>query len=510
MSRTARAISIAIMILALSNAFPALSSAEELSVSVDKVDSDDFPLVIAHLAIIDEKGLPVLGLAPEAVTATEDGVPIAKPTLSPLVAAQEPLAVTLVVDTSQSMAGKPLEDARNAAGSFIDELGPNDTAAIIAFAGQVLPMGDFTSDKNALKSTLATLPVGPNTALFDALIKSIELAQRAPVARRVIVVLSDGEDTSSRQPRDVALRAAASARIPIYTIGLGPNLDRRALEQIASSTGGRSLYAPSSADLQSTYRALASQLKSRYSLKFNSQVKADDNEHELVISVRRQDKKSQTTTRFKATSRAPRIAFLSPRETTLTGKMTAVEVKVESAAPVTRVDFSIDGETVSEVTREPFRFVWYRETQEPGSHVIGVTVTDAAGNRSTEEMTVSIVVPTTPEPVVAPEPLSLEAFAETPIPTHSTWMSLAPVTAAAFAIAGLVLVVSRQREARAARRRTVSRSRRWLSTPRCPVCGKRRLTPGSCRSCRDRQQRAIQERLMHFLRSDSSRQDSPS
>ena len=507
MSRLARVIGALAALLAALAAFPPEVAAQDLSVFVDNVDSGQFPAVTAHLTVIDDKGMPVLNVPPEAVSITEDGLPVSKLHLSPLVATQEPVAVTLVIDVSQSMAGKPLESARNAASSFIDEIGANDTAAIIAFDGQLSTVSSFTSDKVSLKNALGSLVVGPNTALFDAVVGSIEATRQAPTDHRVIILLTDGQDTNSKQSRESALKAAATARIPIYTIGLGSSLDRQVLEQIASTTGGRSLYAPSSEDLQSAYKGLASQLKSRYVVTFNSQLQADNREHAMLVSVGYQNKKAETTSRFLAKARPPHITFVNPKETTLTGKMTAIEVKVEAITAVARVQFSIDGEVVSEAEREPFRFVWYREASDVGSHLIEVTATDAAGNSSTQRMPVSVVAQSTPEPTFTPPPTPVPL----PVPTTESapiWMSLVPVPAAASALLGLALVASRHRGTQASKSRSPRGAFLTLSGPVCPVCGKRHLLKRTRRSCQEREHQIVQERLQQILRDRSDRHSS--
>lgn len=471
------------------------AAAEELSVFIDRVDSREFPSLTVNLVIINEKGLPVQGITAEALVVREDGKAVSSVSLSPLVADDEPMAVTLVVDTSMSMAGKPLDDARQAAGHFVDEIGPKDEASILAFATDVVAVQDFTSDKEALKAALGSLSLGPNTALFDALAESVDATRRATAQRRVIVLLSDGEDTNSKRNLDSALKSTVAAHIPVYTVGLGNQVDRKILDQIANSTGGHSLYAPTSGDLQSTFSALATQLKSRYVLRARSNVKADNQQHSLAVSLKQQGKKSEATAQFLATQHPPRIKFVSPVEASLKGKSTPVQVTVEAVAPTLKVQFLVDGKVTYEVSREPYRFVWYLDTLSPGSHVLGATAIDSLGNSATESIDVVLDTANPSTDGYASPKLAAAPTENLPQSSSGQWRWIVPLAMGGIAVPGLVLMGKRRTKSRTSFGRKSLRLPFGLSRPRCPICGKGYLPAAGCTFCKEQEAKAISERL---------------
>ena len=76
-------------------------------------------------------------------------------------------AVVLVIDTSSSMAGPPIEAAQAAAQSFVEQLSPDSPVAIVLFNTDVTTALDFTTDREAINQTIETLPFGGQTALYD-------------------------------------------------------------------------------------------------------------------------------------------------------------------------------------------------------------------------------------------------------------------------------------------------------------------------------------------------------
>ena len=113
------------------------------------------------------------------------------------------LAVVLVMDTSGSMAGEPLSLAEEAAVSFVNSLLPKDGAIVIPFADNVGAPSPLTADKQALATTLRGLQAGGSTALYDAVVAAAQSAKSAPLPRKVVVLLTDGQESGNRSAADV-------------------------------------------------------------------------------------------------------------------------------------------------------------------------------------------------------------------------------------------------------------------------------------------------------------------
>ena len=178
----------------------------------------------------------------------------------------------LVMDTSGSMSGTPISDARTAAKTFIGLMGEHDRAAIYSFNGQNLNTSkqevSFTSDKATLNSTIDGLSAVDWTPLYDTVYTAIQYAKTS-ANMPVVIVLTDGNDVTGNDGNGNQYHSAHSlsdcenASIPVYTIGLDPGpfydpLNDTVLKLIAQTSDGGSYYhAPSSSQLQQIYQDLA-------------------------------------------------------------------------------------------------------------------------------------------------------------------------------------------------------------------------------------------------------------
>jgi Ca-activated chloride channel family protein len=194
------------------------------------------------------------------------------------------MSVSLVLDTSSSMDTQmPL--AKQAALDFISQLRPGDVAQVVSFDSRVEVLQPLTTDRALLAAAIQRLRAGGATSLYNAVyIVLNQLAKLRPdatdeIRRDVIVVLSDGEDTSSLVSFEQVLDSAKRSQTVIYSIGLGldetaPPTKRSdgefALRQLTRDTGGRLFLPKRPADLQGVYGQIASELTSQYVLGFLS------------------------------------------------------------------------------------------------------------------------------------------------------------------------------------------------------------------------------------------------
>jgi Ca-activated chloride channel family protein len=197
-----------------------------------------------------------------------------------------PLALALLLDSSASME-QAMAAAQEAAIGFSRTLGPADLATIIDFDTRVETAQGFTSDVGALEDAIRRTAAGGSTALFNAVYIALkELSkvkttgeERAP-RRRAIIVLSDGDDTSSLVSFEEVLDAATRSDTVIYTIGLGvghgpgPRSGSQEgafiLRRLAEQTGGRAFFPKEAKDLAAVYGDIREELSSQYSLAYES------------------------------------------------------------------------------------------------------------------------------------------------------------------------------------------------------------------------------------------------
>jgi Ca-activated chloride channel family protein len=196
-----------------------------------------------------------------------------------------PLALALLIDTSASMEDS-LPIAQDAAVGFVRELSPADVASVIDFDSRVEIRQEFTGDQSALERAIRRTAAGGSTSLYNAvyialkeLRKTIGDEPMAEPRRRAIVVLSDGEDTSSLVGFDEVLDLAVRSDTAIYTIGLfgreTPGVRRSqeapfVLRRFAQQTGGRAFFPVDAKELAAIYGEIKAELASQYSLAYES------------------------------------------------------------------------------------------------------------------------------------------------------------------------------------------------------------------------------------------------
>jgi len=214
-----------------------------------------------------------------------------------------PLALALLLDTSASMELN-LAVAQEAAVGFVRALGPTDVASVIDFDTRVAVRQAFTNDRAALEHAIRETTAGGSTALYNAVYIALkELNKTAldePLAesrRRAIVILSDGDDTSSIVGYDEVLELAARSDTAIYAIGLlGPEqpTNRKppeaqfVLRRFAQQTGGRAFFASASKELANVYDEIRVELTNQYFLAYESNnARRDGQFRRIAVRVER-------------------------------------------------------------------------------------------------------------------------------------------------------------------------------------------------------------------------------
>jgi VWFA-related protein len=220
-----------------------------------------------------------------------------------------PIALSLLLDTSASMEQR-MFIAQDAAIGFARRLRPQDLAQVVDFDTRVEVLSDFTADMSALEIAIRATQAGGSTSLFNAIYISlrelgkIRAKSEDDVRRRAIVLLSDGEDTSSLVTFEEVLDLAKRSETAIYTIGLqsrdnGISKSFReaefVLRQLAQETGGRSFFPQRAEDLAGIYGVIADELSSQYTLGYApSNQRRDGAWRRLNVQVNRQGTSART------------------------------------------------------------------------------------------------------------------------------------------------------------------------------------------------------------------------
>jgi Ca-activated chloride channel family protein len=201
-----------------------------------------------------------------------------------------PLTLGLVLDTSGSMS-ESIGEAKRAAQEFLAAvMTPRDRCFAVGFSERPALLMPLTPDAKALDAAYRDLPAFGMTSLHDALVYGL-YQYRGIRGRKAMVVLSDGDDTSSLVPFADALAFAQRSGVAIYTIGLrigaGSVGIRGKLQKLAEETGGRTFFVSEAAELAGVYAQIENELRSQYFLAFapNPQPKPGER-HALDVEVR--------------------------------------------------------------------------------------------------------------------------------------------------------------------------------------------------------------------------------
>jgi Ca-activated chloride channel family protein len=227
-------------------------------------------LVELYTAVTDRNGRPVDGRAAEQFNKKDDGAP------QQVVRVERvrdlPIKAGILLDTSASMA-ESLEAAQQAALAFFtDTVTPKDRAALITFNDRPRLQVKFTNELLALGGGLAGLKAERGTALYDSIVFALYYFNGLK-GQRALIVLSDGKDESSKFTLADTIDFARRAGVAIYTIGLGPDLERearKALEKFSEETGGRSFLVEDAKELTAIYQTIQEELRSQYLLVYQS------------------------------------------------------------------------------------------------------------------------------------------------------------------------------------------------------------------------------------------------
>lgn len=228
-------------------------------------------LVELPVVVLSENGRPMVGLELTDFTVYEDEEEVVVEGFG--TTADLPLSLAIAVDTSGSM----IEDfpkVRRAVRGFTDELlEEGDQAVLIRFSWDAAVQVNWTDNIEALVTDLDNVTPEGGTSLHDAVVRSLEQF-RGRRGRQAVVLLTDGEDTTSRTDWKVAERFAHTMRIPIFSIGLGVGkLDfssRKILKGLASETGGEAFFPKKVEELPAVYARIAELLRSQYLLWYPS------------------------------------------------------------------------------------------------------------------------------------------------------------------------------------------------------------------------------------------------
>lgn len=221
-----------------------------------------------HATVVDDQGHMVLDLPKSAFAVFENGQP---QTMTSFRHEDIPVAMGIVIDNSGSMREKR-DKVNKAALNLVRSSNPQDQVFVVNFNDEYYLDQPFTSSIKKLSEALEKVEARGGTALYDALVASADyMKAQARLQKKVVFVVTDGEDTASQESLEEAVRRLQEENGPtVYAIGLlGEEKSRRAkraLETLAKSTGGLAFLPRSLDEVDEISRDVAHDIRNQYTI----------------------------------------------------------------------------------------------------------------------------------------------------------------------------------------------------------------------------------------------------
>ncbi len=212
---------------------------------------------------VRDKSDQLLGdLTKDTFKVFEDGV---EQTIREFSLEDRPITMAIVLDSSGSMRDS-MDEVHAAASSFVETLRPQDKALVIDFDDKVFLLQDLTSDQTLLKQSVSSTEALGSTALYDALHAAFRKLSGID-GRKAIILLTDGEDTSSQFAYKRIIEEAKAQNVLIYGIGLG-DVKKGVLKEFSDTTGARAYFVGKAKELAEVYKKIAEELRRQYYISY--------------------------------------------------------------------------------------------------------------------------------------------------------------------------------------------------------------------------------------------------
>jgi VWFA-related protein len=230
------------------------------------------PIVPQIELTIRDMNRQFVDISSDELVVLEDGV---EQRIDAFQEALAPVRIALLLDASGSMR-RDVEQVREAARMFVSSLPKQDRLAIMLFADKAEFEHDITGIREWTNEAIDRYQANGGTALYDAVFASLERLRREE-GRRAVVVLTDGRDENNpgTAPGSVhtyedILGSLRESEASIFAIGMGPNVDRDKLQELADKSGGEAYFPENVQSLTAEYRRILENLRRRFVITYTS------------------------------------------------------------------------------------------------------------------------------------------------------------------------------------------------------------------------------------------------
>jgi Ca-activated chloride channel family protein len=284
-----RLLSLTLLAIALSGTSGPAASPQ--LVRSDQVLRSGVDIVTVTATVLDADGRLVTGLTRDAFEVYEDGE---RQTITQFTNERVPVGLGLLLDTSDSMFGQRIVDARKVVERFLFELLDSaDESFVLAFNHYPHIISRWTSTPDEVTQALAALKPSGGTAIYDAVLGALPMIARRTRERAAVVVISDGADTASDATVSDVRKSLLRSDAFVYAIAIdsprrqaiNTRVNETALSEITGQSGGRTEVVRDMDGLQSATARIAEELNSQYVLAYASPRATDGKYHSIRVKV---------------------------------------------------------------------------------------------------------------------------------------------------------------------------------------------------------------------------------
>lgn len=254
-------------------------AAETEAVQVSAVDTTRFPDI--EVSILAPPGIEGQAIDPGTFALTEGGVP------REIEVRQQPGSeqdIVLAIDVSGGMSGPALDDVKRAASDFVRQAPTGAHIGIVAISSTPQVLSELTTDSEDLLRRIDGLKAGGNSAIADSVVTAAEMLERGEAANNILLLLTDGADTSSAHSMSELPSVLSRSRASLYAVQMStPETNSALLQQVARESRGQYASAGDTAALGAIYQSAARALGNLYVVRYRSEANGDT---QVVASVR--------------------------------------------------------------------------------------------------------------------------------------------------------------------------------------------------------------------------------
>ena len=255
-----------------------------LAVALGQIATFSSKLEVVRIdARVSENGRVILGLQPADFEVRDNGV-LQQVDFASF--AELPLNVILALDASNSVSGDRLQHLRGAGLTLIEALTQADRAALLTFSHAVTLRQPLTGDAARIRGALEALEAGGETSLFDGAYAAMTLARPDGESRNLVIVFSDGQDTSSWLTPGRVVDLARYTDATVFAVAVRGPRSPDFLRDLTGATGGSVIEIESTRDLAATFTRILDEFRQRYVIGFSPRNVAGGGFHALQVRVK--------------------------------------------------------------------------------------------------------------------------------------------------------------------------------------------------------------------------------